>query len=350
MSPASRSCGNISGAADGYGYIEHEVSRMDTLAGIAIKYGVEVADIKRINGLATDFQIFALKTLRIPLPGRHPPSASLPNTAASSGDISAEKASSSAGHYNLSKSSELFKCKSSQQKASPFISSSRYYGVKLSNSKGLAEGEGMTIYGLGTSCIHNNRLKGHELPASDSTSKHQKMGSGFLAENGSIVDYTSIFDVIDTEGEGSNTKSTRNYQETKAGSPNAKPEKLLKEENVGGNSSFLPTRGKALALRAKSASRTSLAIDAESNWTSPVRAGAVDDIITTEHPGLQKASSVSSLQVQDATNSSSIWQTSKWSLKPDLPLFSAASLTGPILDGLALPISFSGWRSKAALD
>ncbi|XP_010037020.2 uncharacterized protein LOC104425873 [Eucalyptus grandis] len=311
MSPASRSCGNISGAADGYGYIEHEVSRMDTLAGIAIKYGVEVADIKRINGLATDFQIFALKTLRIPLPGRHPPSASLPNTAASSGDISAEKASSSAGHYNLSKSSELFKW---------------------------------------TSCIHNNRLKGHELPASDSTSKHQKMGSGFLAENGSIVDYTSIFDVIDTEGEGSNTKSTRNYQETKAGSPNATPEKLLKEENVGGNSSFLPTRGKALALRAKSASRTSLAIDAESNWTSPVRAGAVDDIITTEHPGLQKASSVSSLQVQDATNSSSIWQTSKWGLKPDLPLFSAASLTGPILDGLALSISFSGWRSKAALD
>ncbi|KAG1359525.1 hypothetical protein COCNU_08G009710 [Cocos nucifera] len=55
-------------------YIEHHVSKMDTLAGIAIKYGVEVADIKRMNGLVTDRQMFAHKTLRIPLPGRHPPS------------------------------------------------------------------------------------------------------------------------------------------------------------------------------------------------------------------------------------------------------------------------------------
>lgn len=27
-----------------------------------------------MNGLATDLQMFALQTLRIPLPGRHPPS------------------------------------------------------------------------------------------------------------------------------------------------------------------------------------------------------------------------------------------------------------------------------------
>jgi len=27
-----------------------------------------------MNGLATDLQMFALKTLKIPLPGRHPPS------------------------------------------------------------------------------------------------------------------------------------------------------------------------------------------------------------------------------------------------------------------------------------
>ena len=94
------------------GYIEHHVSKMDTLAGVAIKYGVEVdsrsaffsslvsiflspfkiffilpsksyvkifvahqvADIKRMNSLITDLQMFALKTLKIPLPGRHPPS------------------------------------------------------------------------------------------------------------------------------------------------------------------------------------------------------------------------------------------------------------------------------------
>lgn len=35
---------------------------------------LQVADVKRFNGLTTDLQMFALKTLRIPTPGRHPPS------------------------------------------------------------------------------------------------------------------------------------------------------------------------------------------------------------------------------------------------------------------------------------
>ncbi|GAU41817.1 hypothetical protein TSUD_299830 [Trifolium subterraneum] len=66
--------GGGSGGGNGLSYIEHHVSKFDTLAGVAIKYGVEVADVKRMNGLATDLQMFALQTLRIPLPGRHPPS------------------------------------------------------------------------------------------------------------------------------------------------------------------------------------------------------------------------------------------------------------------------------------
>lgn len=37
-----------------------------------------------MNGLATDLQMFALKTLRIPLPGRHPPSAILSDGSGSS--------------------------------------------------------------------------------------------------------------------------------------------------------------------------------------------------------------------------------------------------------------------------
>ncbi|KAH7307218.1 hypothetical protein KP509_22G050100 [Ceratopteris richardii] len=54
------------------GYILHKVSKLDTLAGVAIKYGVEVADLKRLNGLATDLQMFAHKSLRIPVERRHP--------------------------------------------------------------------------------------------------------------------------------------------------------------------------------------------------------------------------------------------------------------------------------------
>ncbi|RZC92360.1 hypothetical protein C5167_003966, partial [Papaver somniferum] len=38
-----------------------------------------VADVNRMNGLVTDLQMFALKTLQIPLPVRRPPSASLSN-------------------------------------------------------------------------------------------------------------------------------------------------------------------------------------------------------------------------------------------------------------------------------
>ncbi len=39
---------------------------MDNLAGLAIKYNVTVADIKRANGLLSDTAMFAKDTLQIP--------------------------------------------------------------------------------------------------------------------------------------------------------------------------------------------------------------------------------------------------------------------------------------------
>jgi len=33
---------------------------------------LKVADIRKLNGLVTDMQMFALKTLHIPLNGKHP--------------------------------------------------------------------------------------------------------------------------------------------------------------------------------------------------------------------------------------------------------------------------------------
>jgi len=47
-------------------FIRHTVSRMDNLAGLAIKYNVTVADIKRANGLLSDTAMFAKDTLLIP--------------------------------------------------------------------------------------------------------------------------------------------------------------------------------------------------------------------------------------------------------------------------------------------
>lgn len=40
--PSSSNGGAIAAGVDGDGYIEHRVSKLDTLAGVAIKYGVEM--------------------------------------------------------------------------------------------------------------------------------------------------------------------------------------------------------------------------------------------------------------------------------------------------------------------
>ncbi|KAK9867163.1 hypothetical protein WJX84_006525 [Apatococcus fuscideae] len=44
----------------------HKVSKLDTLAGLAIRYNVTVSDIKRANGLLSDNSMFARDTLIIP--------------------------------------------------------------------------------------------------------------------------------------------------------------------------------------------------------------------------------------------------------------------------------------------
>ncbi|KAG6476456.1 hypothetical protein ZIOFF_065698 [Zingiber officinale] len=46
----------------------------DVMSILGLYRFVQIADIKRTNGLTTDLQLFAHKTLLIPLPGRHPPS------------------------------------------------------------------------------------------------------------------------------------------------------------------------------------------------------------------------------------------------------------------------------------
>ena len=48
------------------------MGKLDTLAGIAIRYGVQVAEIKRANGLHSEMGMFALGKLRIPK-GKLPP-------------------------------------------------------------------------------------------------------------------------------------------------------------------------------------------------------------------------------------------------------------------------------------
>ncbi|KAH0990770.1 hypothetical protein GBA52_002253 [Prunus armeniaca] len=200
-SPSSSSpalVGGVGGGEAGAGYIEHVVSKFDTLAGVAIKYGVEVADIKKMNGLVTDRQMFALRFLQIPLPGRHRPS--------------------------------------------PCLS------------------------------------------------------------------------------KGSNTPC--------------------------GSAGFSAFTGQCLALRPKAANRTALGTDVEAGGLNPIPVGLGDSFITDGLSGVRKSSSTSNLQDHDSSSSASIWSTSKWSLKPDLQVFSTAAIRKPIFDGLPKPTG----RRKAALD
>uniref|UniRef100_A0A383WL34 LysM domain-containing protein n=1 Tax=Tetradesmus obliquus TaxID=3088 RepID=A0A383WL34_TETOB len=48
------------------GFVYHKVSKMDTLAGLAIKYNITVSDIKRANGILSDNAMFAREFVKIP--------------------------------------------------------------------------------------------------------------------------------------------------------------------------------------------------------------------------------------------------------------------------------------------
>ncbi|KAG6552202.1 hypothetical protein Mapa_006050 [Marchantia paleacea] len=136
----TRSSSCDSSVSSSAGYIEHTVSRFDTLAGIAIKYGVEVADVKRMNGLVTDLQMFALKTLKIPLPGRHPPSS--PNSLGFSSKHSTPRRGK---HPN-----SAVKDSSSNREKRPITSAMGllrgYYGLSTSTTRHSEEGMEMAVY------------------------------------------------------------------------------------------------------------------------------------------------------------------------------------------------------------
>ncbi|KAJ1422087.1 LysM domain [Sesbania bispinosa] len=224
--------------------IQHPISKLDTLPGIAIKYGVEVADIKKMNGLVTDRQMFGLKTLHIPLPARHPPS----------------NDSGTRGHDddNPLDSSESFQSLR-MQKLSPAMSRVQgYYGTKLTMKKSISEIFDIAQYGEEAS--YSSHISDRPL----SLSHHQKSKS--LA-NG-ILD-----DIMEEVRNSASDKQT--------------PELVLNSASNSSNGGFPSRTGKGLALRQKASSRMAMASDSESS-------------------GLRKSSSMSCLQQKDKSSSSSI--------------------------------------------
>ncbi|CAN6308327.1 unnamed protein product [Urochloa humidicola] len=307
--PPMSSCGR---------YVLHRVCRFDTLAGVAIKYGVEVADVKRANGLTTDLQMFAHKTLRVPLHGRHQPAAatiSFPSSSPTHADRAREWAT-----RRLPKNAASF---------DPFLKPPR---STVSPSMSLLQG----YYGLTPAPKGNLTNEGAEM-ATYTNGHHRKarsLSSSFSLENGD-----GNWETDDVE------KPIRRRQK-------ADVELTTREDNGGG---LLARAGQGLAMRPKSGSR------ADMNSSQ-------QDILGTWMPSygdglhaVKKSSSTPEFQDSDSISIASVWLKSKWNLKPDaftltlpLPLFDGISK--PLLDSIPKPLldnipnSIAAWRNKAAKD
>ncbi|XP_027355497.1 lysM and putative peptidoglycan-binding domain-containing protein 1-like [Abrus precatorius] len=196
-------------------YIQHPISKLDTLAGIAIKYGVEVAEIKKMNGLVTESQMFALKILHIPPHGRHPPS--------TTGQDNPDHSPTDNARGEPLESFQSLRRKSSEQKLSPAISSlQNYYGTKPTMKKSISE-------------IFDLAEKGK--------------GASNSSENGSFYCSNSL-------------KSNRSLSRYHKSEVNLKaiPELILKHDNST-NGGFSARSAKGLAQRQKAGSRLSLTTD-----------------------------------------------------------------------------------------
>ncbi|KAM1186957.1 hypothetical protein ACFX13_016285 [Malus domestica] len=348
MSPSNTRSAENNGGGGGGGknYIEHQVSKMDTLAGVAIKYGVEVCDIKRMNGFATDLQMFALNTLKIPLPGRHPPSVPSPTTTTRENDV--EKSTPCLGQSIVLEPfcSSVGSKPPNEKKATTAMSTlQKYYGLTSPNLKGKAEGTEMAVYRSRSSESFDQSAVS---PLSDPLShpkKSRHSSIDLLSENGAMADYLAA-ELGDGQGEKSDDKSVRRRQKAEVDNGAVTPERLLKGENSGGTRA---STGNGLAMRQKSSSRASLPSDSESGWLNSIPVGMGDSItvMADEMAVVQKSSSTPSLKDQDGNNTSSIWPTSRWSLTQDIQALSSATMARPIFDGLPKPIT---GRWKTALD
>ncbi|KAJ8773562.1 hypothetical protein K2173_005808 [Erythroxylum novogranatense] len=318
------------------GFIEHPVSKLDTLAGVAIKYGVEVSDIKKMNGLVTDLQMFGLKSLHIPLPGRHPPSHCLSNDSDAPGLSNMEKSPSHHVHSDVTESFQSLRVNSSQQRVSAAMSSLQgYYGLQTANQR-TAFDDGRYLRPLPTS---HPPLSRHR--------KSRSLVDGFLDENnGAWTDSVSAAEAGEVNSEKWNEKLFRRRLKSEADFNSHSSEMLMRDDSNSGGA-FSTITGKSIALRSKAASRTTSSADYETGAMASIPIGTNDTQVADGFSVVRKSSSTSSLHDSD-TNSSSIWPASKWSLKPDLQALTASAITRPIFDGLPKPIS--GRKNKAALD
>ncbi|KAJ0235323.1 hypothetical protein HA466_0269090 [Hirschfeldia incana] len=318
---------------------------------------LQVADVKKMNGLVTDLQMFALKSLQIPLPGRHPPSPCLLNGSSlnhGEGCSCREQEPPNPSNGDVFDSFHSLRLKSSEKKVSPAMNSLQgYYGLKPAN-RTVSVGGSLEVGNYKTETSqHTNGGDNQYLRPFPSTNtplnhhrKSRSLVNALLEEINQSPDNTSHED-------SSSDKFRRRRQKSEADFSSRTPELLLKEENgSSSNGGFLSIAGKGLALRSKASSRTNLSAESETTTSNfnPVPINLMDAPVSDSFSSVRKSSSASSLQDPEGSNGSSsslsLWPTSKWSLKPDL--LTPAAITSSIFDGLPKPLT--GRRNKAAMD
>ncbi|KAL8224270.1 hypothetical protein R6Q57_019745 [Mikania cordata] len=339
---SSTSSGGGGSDGGGFGYIKHTVTKFDTLAGVAIKYGVEVADIKRMNGLTTDIQMFSRKTLHIPLPGRHPPSPIMSN----GHDMQGPKQSDMTPppHHRHSDLLDLIKSlklsSSSPRTVSPSMDALRdYYGLKPTNQNGA-----------------NNTFSIEHGSKQPQTSH---LPNGLHRKCRSLACELSETDGLNVETPVTNSKKPNpdtwydklmRRRRSEVDLQNHTPETMLKPDPTNTTTAFSPAAGKNLALRPKSASRTTSDADGPQNMPPLTLGGSVT---TNAYSGVKKSTSSPSFHEPysnstNCTSTSSIWPTTVLNLTADLQALSTAAITRPMFDGLPKPTS--GRKNKAAID
>ncbi|KAJ3682293.1 hypothetical protein LUZ60_014866 [Juncus effusus] len=297
-SPSSPSFANVS-------YVDHRVSKMDTLAGVAIKYGVEVADIRRLNGLSTDLQMYAHKTLRIPNPARLPPSYFQSNGS----DHTRETTPPRRPHEDLLESLQSLKLKPPRQQ-------------RVSQAMSLLQG----YYNLSPPPPKNRDSNSQLSPSS-----HKPTKSFPLDQDPFFLDGISK-----SEPPPNRHRKTRSLI-------NGDIEESVRRRQKADVSPEKPSgKPKGLPLRPKQNNRVDLNNKSQQNLIS-----FGDSLISDGLLAVRKSSSTSDLVDSEpgsssSVSASSIWAgASKWTLKPD-------SFAFPIFDGIPNPIS--SWRNKAAKD
>ncbi|KAI7734956.1 hypothetical protein M8C21_006361 [Ambrosia artemisiifolia] len=347
LSDESLSVTSSDDGGGGLGHIEHIVTKFDTLAGVAIKYGVEVADVKKMNGLTTDLQMFSRKTLHIPLPGRHPPSPIMSNGYHIKGPQRSEMTPPNRRHSDLFDSIKSLKLSSSSPRTvSPSMDALRdYYGLKPTNQNGNNE-----RFGAGAFSLENGQKQSQISQSPQGLHRKCKSLVCELTEIGAKNNETPpATNGVKPDSDTWYDKLTRR-RSSEIDLQNHTPERMLKPDSTNTTTAFSPAAGKGLALRPKAASRTTSDADGLQNMP-PLKLS--DSAITDTSNGVKKSSSSPSFQESNSngnncTSTSSIWPTSMLNLTADLQALSTAAITRPIFDGLPKPMS--GRKNKAAMD